>query len=117
MSAKTGTGLDAMKAELQRALDFDSLRDRPGISNLRHLGLVEQAKQALARARQALVDRGGALSEEFVLADLQHARNALEEISGRRAPASLWSHCRRSHARRATEGAAGRDVARSRVVR
>jgi len=92
VSAKTGMGLDALKNELQRALDFDSLRDRPGISNLRHLGLVEHAKDALGRARQALVDRGGALSEEFVLADLQDARNALEEISGRRAPDDLLAH-------------------------
>jgi tRNA modification GTPase len=92
VSAKTGMGLDALRHELQCALDFDSLRDRPGISNLRHLGLVAQAEEAIARARQALVDRRGALSEEFVLADLQEARNALEEISGRRASDDLLAH-------------------------
>jgi tRNA modification GTPase len=85
-------GLDVLRDELQRALDFDSLRDRPAISNLRHLALVERANEALVRTRQALVDRGGTLSEEFVLADLQSAQNALEEISGRRAPDDLLTH-------------------------
>ena len=32
------------------------------------------------------------MSEEFVLADLQDARAALEEISGRRAPRSARAH-------------------------
>jgi tRNA modification GTPase len=53
---------------------------------------VERAHQALGRARSAAVTEGGAMSEEFVLADLSEAREALEEISGRRAPEDLLAH-------------------------
>ena len=38
----------------------------------------------MTRARQAIGTEGAALSEEFVLADLQDARAAFEEITGRR---------------------------------
>ena len=44
-----------------------------------------------ARARAAASPDGGALSEEFVLADLQDARAALEEVSGRRATEDLFT--------------------------
>ncbi len=44
------------------------------------------------RARAAALADGGSLSEEFVLADLQEARAALEEIAGERAPDELLSH-------------------------
>ena len=43
-------------------------------------------------ARSSVADAGAALSEEFVLADLQVARNALEEISGKRATHELLAH-------------------------
>ena len=56
------------------------------------IALVERAREALLRARHAARAEGGSLSEEFVLADLQAARNALEEISGRRAPEDLLEH-------------------------
>ena len=44
------------------------------------------------RARTAALADGGALPEEFVLADLQDARAALEEITGRRAPEDVLAH-------------------------
>ena len=50
------------------------------------------AREALVRARAAAVASGGSLPEEFVLADLQEARAALEEITGRRAPEDLLEH-------------------------
>jgi len=92
VSAKTGAGLDRLREELTGVLDVDAVRDQPAITNLRHVLLVEQAHQALIRARTALAERGTAVSEEFVLADLQDARNAFEEISGRRAPEDLLAH-------------------------
>jgi tRNA modification GTPase len=70
----------------------DNLRDRPAITNVRHIALVRRAHDALARAQAAVVAAAGSLSEEFVLADLQDARGALEEISGRRAPEELLEH-------------------------
>ena len=75
-----------------RARTESSSRDRPEISNVRHIALVQRAQDALERARAALGREGGALSEEFVLADLQEARAALEEITGRRSTDDLLSH-------------------------
>jgi tRNA modification GTPase len=92
VSAKTGAGLDRLRGELTGVLDVDAVRDQPAITNLRHVLLVEQAHHALTRARTAVAERGTAVSEEFVLADLQDARNAFEEISGRRAPEDLLAH-------------------------
>jgi tRNA modification GTPase len=51
---------------------------------VRHIALVERAHAALARARAAVDAEGGPLSEEFLLADLQDARAAFEEVTGRR---------------------------------
>jgi tRNA modification GTPase len=92
VSAKTGIGLSQLRDDLMRVLDVEPDRDQPAITNLRHLALVEQANVALSRARAAIAGRSESLPEEFVLADLQHARNALEEISGRRAPDDLLAH-------------------------
>ena len=92
VSAKTGMGLDRLRDELIKVLDVEPTRDRPAITNLRHVTLLENARDALARARAAIDEQGSAVSEEFVLADLQDARGALEEISGRRAPDDLLAH-------------------------
>ena len=92
ISATTGTGLDALRRRIAEALDIEPLIDRPAITNVRHIALVERAREALARARAAASPDGGGLSEEFVLADLQEARAALEEVSGRRAPDDLLAH-------------------------
>ncbi len=62
----------------------ESSRDTPAVSNVRHLALLERAEAALERAIAAAGREEGALSEEFVLADVQEARAALEEITGRR---------------------------------
>jgi len=92
VSAKTGAGLVELRRELTNALDVEPRRDRPAITNLRHVLLVEQAQEALTRARAAAIGPDAMLPEEFLLADLQSARAALEEISGRRAPDDLLAH-------------------------
>ena len=92
VSAATGIGLDDLRHRIVSALDVELLRDRPAITNIRHVALVDRAHQALTRARAAALAEGGALSEEFVLADLSDARAAFEEISGRRAPGDLLEH-------------------------
>jgi tRNA modification GTPase len=95
VSAKTGAGLDDLRRAIVDALTDGStapLRDRPAITNVRHITLVQHAQDALERARAAASASGGALSEEFVLADLQEARAALEEITGRRAAEELLAH-------------------------
>src|SRR5262249_13580422 len=92
VSATMQIGLDALRAELARALDVDPQRGQPSITNLRHLTLMKRAHEMLTRARQSLVESGGSLSEEFLLADLQVARHALEEISGQRASEDVLAH-------------------------
>lgn len=59
----------------------EPLRDTPLLSNLRHIGLVERAAQALARAAEAAA---ASVPEELLLADLQDARAAFEEVTGKR---------------------------------
>jgi tRNA modification GTPase len=92
VSAKTGAGVDKLRKAIAAALDFDPARDRPDITNVRHIGLVERAHAALVRARGAALAEGGSMPEEFVLADLQEARGALEEVTGRRAPDEVLTH-------------------------
>ena len=58
-------------------------RDTPAVSNVRHLDLLGTAEGALLRASAAAAE--GA-SEELLLADLEEARRAFEEISGKRTP-------------------------------
>jgi tRNA modification GTPase len=90
VSAKTGAGLDELRRRITSLLlDRDVLRDPPAISNLRHLELVDRASASIVRAKTALA--GGA-TEELVLAHLQDARHALEEITGRRTSDDLLHH-------------------------
>jgi tRNA modification GTPase len=91
VSATTGAGLDVLRRAIAAALDVDLSRDRPAITNIRHVALVDRTHRALTRARDA-VSADASLSEEFVLADLADARTALEEISGRRATDDLLAH-------------------------
>jgi tRNA modification GTPase len=92
VSATAGDGLGMLRQRIAAALDVDPLRDRPAMTNVRHLALVDRAHQALSRARAAALAEGVSLPEEFVLADLTDARAAFEEISGRRAPEDLLEH-------------------------
>ena len=89
VSATTGQGLEELRQRIAAALDVEPLTDRPEITNVRHIALVEQADQALRRARAAAFADGQSMPEEFVLADLQDARRALEEVTGRRTPDDL----------------------------
>lgn len=91
VSAATGAGLDDLRRTICSALDLD-VRERPEITNVRHISLVQRAHEALDRARTAARAAGASMSEEFVLADLQDARTALEEVTGRRAPEDLLAH-------------------------
>jgi tRNA modification GTPase len=89
VSATTGAGLADLRRAIAAAAGLEAQRDRPDITNIRHLALLERVDQALARAWASSRD---AQSEEFALADLQEARGLLEEISGRRAPDALLHH-------------------------
>ena len=92
VSAATLEGFHELRAQLAAGLDFEPLNDGPEITNVRHITLVQRAQEALVRAREAAHVEGGSLSEEFVLADLQEAREALEEISGHRTSDDVLAH-------------------------
>jgi tRNA modification GTPase len=82
VSATTRAGLDAVRAAIVGELSgHDPLRDTPAVTNLRHVHLLERAREALGRGAAAA--RASA-SEEFLLADVRCAREALEQITGAR---------------------------------
>jgi tRNA modification GTPase len=92
VSARTLEGIPELRHAIVAALDIEPLRDTPEITNVRHIALAQRAQDALLRARVAASSEAGSLSEEFVLADLQEARAAFEQIAGRRAGDELLSH-------------------------
>ena len=92
VSATTGAGLDELRRRIAAALDVDPLRDRPAMTNVRHIALVDRAHEALARARAAALAEGGSLVGRIRARGSGEARAAFEEISGRRAPEDLLEH-------------------------
>ena len=90
VSAITPSGLADLRAAIVGVVDREPLVDRPEITNIRHIALVQRARDAMVRARAAAA--GAGLSEEFVLADLQDARAAIEEVTGRRTADDLLQH-------------------------
>ncbi len=90
VSIVTGEGLADVRRKIARTLvEREDLRDAPMISNVRHLGLVDAALEAVRQARQS-IDAGA--TEELALAELTRAREALEEITGRRTSEDLLVH-------------------------
>jgi tRNA modification GTPase len=92
VSAKTGAGMDRLRDGVTRALEEDdglAERDVPAVTNLRHIALLERAAAAVTRVAAALDQVSGPMSEEFVVADLQEARAALEEVTGKRSSEDL----------------------------
>jgi len=92
VSARTGEGLTELIAAIHRAVAGEALADTPAITNVRHIDLLTRARTALRAAAAAVTDSSGALSEEFVLSDLQDARGLLEEVTGRRTPDDVLAH-------------------------
>ena len=92
VSAALTAGLEQLRGAILSALDVDLSTDRPAITNLRHITLVERAHASMTRARAAASADRQALSEEFVLADLAEARAALEEVTGTRTSDALLGH-------------------------
>jgi len=94
VSSKNGDGVDALRAAIRRTLEGSSAipRDSAVITNVRHAELVGRARDALRRACEAVEAPGGPVPEEFVLTDLQEAREALEEVTGKRTSEDLLRH-------------------------
>ena len=62
------------------------------MTNVRHAALLDRAHTSMRRAADALEAPGGPVAEEFVLTDLQDARAALEEVTGKRTSDDLLRH-------------------------
>ena len=90
VSARTGQGFDRLRGELRRVLvGGPAACETPMVTNLRHIELLDRSGSALASAA-ASAEQGAA--EEFVLEDLQRARGALEELTGKRTPDDVLQH-------------------------
>jgi tRNA modification GTPase len=82
VSSITDQGMERLRHALVQSTGSDWLRDRPAIANVRQSALLERARAAVVRARDAAA--AGA-PEELVLADLHEARGCFDEITGARA--------------------------------
>jgi len=92
VSARTGEGLDALRAAIAATLagDHGPQRETAAISNVRHVALLQDARRHLMAAAEAS-GRFGA-PEEFVLSDLQAARSCLDEVVGTRTSDDVLHH-------------------------
>jgi tRNA modification GTPase len=90
VSASTTAGIDALRLAVARALTGRAVaREGATISNTRHVALLERARVHLDTAGRAA---GQQSPEEFLLSDLQLARQAFDEIVGRRTTDDLLAH-------------------------
>jgi len=79
ISAKTGAGIDALRAAIRAAVGAGDLGESPFVARRRHLDALQRARAALASGRAQLEqNRAGELLAE----DLRQAQNALGEITG-----------------------------------
>jgi tRNA modification GTPase len=91
VSATTGEGLDRLRCVMARELSGDeSEREAPALTNLRHVTLLEGARDSLAAAVNALI--AGEVPEEFLLADLHAARARFDEVVGARTSDDVLNH-------------------------
>jgi tRNA modification GTPase len=95
VSSTTGLGLDRLRSAIRTTLEAANPATAPdtaAVTNVRHAELLERAQAALRRAVEAVEAPGGPVAEEFVLTDLQDARAALEEVTGKRTSDDLLRH-------------------------
>ena len=93
VSALTGSGLDALAERIAANLGGGrERRDPPRVTNIRHISLLERARDSLTRAVDAVGASKGTIPEEFLLADLQDAASHLQEITGQRSTDDLLRH-------------------------
>jgi tRNA modification GTPase len=81
VSSLTDEGIDELRAAMLETAGGGVLRDRAPIANMRHVALLEKARDAVARAGAAAA---AGVPEECVLADLHEARGRFDEITGAR---------------------------------
>jgi tRNA modification GTPase len=78
VSALTGEGISGLRKGIAQALAGETTRqESPALSNVRHIGLLTEARGCLADALESAENR---VPEEFLLTDLQDARRCFEDI-------------------------------------
>jgi len=80
LSARTGAGIDVLRAELRRIAGLAEGNENPFIARRRHLDALEQAREQLEQASQALVGLGAG---ELAAENLRRAQESMEVITGR----------------------------------
>ena len=95
VSSKTSFGLDRLREAMRTTLEAANPATAPdtaAVTNVRHAALLERARAALRPRTGGRRGAGGPVAEEFVLTDLQDARSALEEVTGKRTSDDLLRH-------------------------
>jgi tRNA modification GTPase len=91
LSATRGDGLDELRTAIRVALTgSEPLRDTAVLSNMRHVELLGQARDFLDRARVAATE--DCRTEEFILVDLQAARERFDAVVGHRTADDVLQH-------------------------
>lgn len=80
VSAKTGENLGRLRSALRELLLGADSQPQVVITNLRHRAALQRAAEHLEHSRESAAC---GLAPEFLAADLQEAKNALEEIVGK----------------------------------
>ncbi len=89
LSAKTGEGLNAFKAELKAVMGFTGTAEGGFSARRRHLDALQQAESALVKGKeQLLMHHAG----ELLADDLRVAQEALSTITGTFTPDDLLGH-------------------------
>lgn len=88
ISARTGAGIEELVRAVAGIVGLGCTTEDVAISNLRHISLLEQARDALRRV-PAEPGELGRTPESVVLSDLREALDSLQEVSGRRTTEDL----------------------------
>jgi tRNA modification GTPase len=86
LSAKTGVGLDALRAHLKACMGFQSAGAGSFSARRRHLDAIRRARAHVERGRAALTQ---ARAGELLAEELRQAQQALSEITGEFTPDDL----------------------------
>lgn len=86
LSAKTGAGLDTLKAHLKSVMGFQSTTEGGFSARRRHIRAIEQAQDYLLTGREQLQMH---TAGELLAEDLRAAQNHLSEITGAFTPDDL----------------------------
>ena len=91
LSGLRGDGVDALIGAIAQTFSATGAAEPPALSNTRHIELLGRVSESLAAADELLATtaEGENVPEEVVLSDLQRARAALEEVTGRRTTEDL----------------------------